>query len=61
MDERLGRDTTTVGDATSSYPQTGGIACTILGTTQRDGRKVVRVDTQMPARRSVAAADNIEK
>jgi hypothetical protein len=36
-------------DAASIYPQSGVIACVVLGESERDdGRQLVRVDTQTP-------------
>jgi len=36
-------------DATSSYPQTGVIACIVLGRSEHgDGRQLVHIDTQRP-------------
>lgn len=35
-------------DAASSYPQSGVIACTVVATRERDGREVVRIDTETP-------------
>ena len=41
--------TTALLDATSSYPQAGVIACTVVARRERDdGRAIVRIDTQTP-------------